>query len=115
MPTRCSIASSALIGERDIEIVYTGARPGEKIDEVLISEEEIRHTRRDGEYFVVTPMLPEIAKASAEHGSTLDSEYNSADSLLDLEQTAALLRANGLMPDQAGVGLEEDEPAAAVG
>ena len=44
-PRRASRTSPpALIGERDIEIVFTGIRPGEKIHEILVSEEEAPRT-----------------------------------------------------------------------
>ena len=48
-----------LIGDRKIETVVTGIRPGEKIHEILVSEEEATRTvyGEDG-YFAVRPMLP---------------------------------------------------------
>ena len=37
-----------MIGERDIEIVETGIRPGEKLHEILVSEEEVVPHHRAG-------------------------------------------------------------------
>lgn len=70
-----------LIGDRDIETVFTGIRPGEKIHESLISEEEATRTV-EGEpgYFAVRPMLPELAGPVAE--PALSGEFSSANSLL---------------------------------
>jgi UDP-glucose 4-epimerase len=39
----------ALIGERDIEVLTIGVRPGEKMHEIMVSEEEIHHCVRRGE------------------------------------------------------------------
>ncbi|MDP2232122.1 MAG: polysaccharide biosynthesis protein [Actinomycetota bacterium] len=51
-----------LIGERDIETVVTGIRPGEKIHEILLSEEEATRTIAGYEgYYAMRPMLPELA------------------------------------------------------
>jgi len=48
-----------LIGNRDIEIVVTGIRPGEKIHEILLSEEEATRTVLGHEgYYALKPMLP---------------------------------------------------------
>ena len=55
----------ALIDDRPIEIKITGVRPGEKEHEILVSEEECRHTFRRGDYYVIAPMLPELRKADA--------------------------------------------------
>ena len=56
--------ASALIDGRDIPIVFTGIRPGEKIHEIMVSEEECHRTiERDG-YYVICPMLPECGPES---------------------------------------------------
>jgi UDP-glucose 4-epimerase len=61
---RCASArmtdlAAHLIGGRDIRTVVTGIRPGEKIHEILVSEEEATRTvfGQKG-YFAVRPMLP---------------------------------------------------------
>ena len=47
--------AEVLIDGRDIPIVYTGIRPGEKIHEIMVSEEECHRTiERDG-YYVDLP------------------------------------------------------------
>ena len=69
------------IGDREIEIVVTGIRPGEKIHEILVSEEEVSRTVYGPEgYLAVRPMLPELAETVAE--PALVSEYSSATSLM---------------------------------
>lgn len=39
----------------DAQIKITGIRPGEKINEVLLSEEETRHSREFEKYFIIEP------------------------------------------------------------
>ena len=57
---RVEDVADVLIGDRQIEKVFIGIRPGEKIHEIMISEEECyRTTERDG-YYVICPMLPEL-------------------------------------------------------
>src|SRR5205814_10540440 len=51
----------ALIGDRDIRIETVGIRPGEKIDEVMVSEEEAFRTIERGDYSMVRPVLPELS------------------------------------------------------
>lgn len=86
----------ALIGDRDVDVDVIGVRPGEKMHEVLVSEEECHRTRRDGQYYVISAMLPEISEASA--STDLSGEYSSADNVVDLDETVALLQRNGLLP-----------------
>ena len=93
--------AKALIDDRPIEIRVTGVRPGEKEHEILVSEEECRHTFARGEYFVIAPMLPELRHGRSENGSPLNREYSSADSPVGLEQTRTLLRDNQLTVDQS--------------
>jgi FlaA1/EpsC-like NDP-sugar epimerase len=87
----------ALVGERDIPIIFTGARPGEKVHEVLISEEEIRHTRRAGDFLAIQPMLPELADDHPNEPVELEREYSSANHLLDLDGTTNLLRLHHVL------------------
>ncbi len=48
---RMTDLARALIGDRPIKIVVTGNRPGEKIDEILISEEERHRSVDRGNYY----------------------------------------------------------------
>jgi UDP-glucose 4-epimerase len=74
--------AEVLINGRDIPIVYTGIRPGEKIHEILVSEEERYRTTERGEYYAICPMLPELRRTSSDKPA-LDKEYSSADVTLD--------------------------------
>lgn len=96
----------ALIGERPIEIKVIGIRPGEKVHEILISEEEAPRTVQRGDYYVVLPMLPELAPDTSGTG-VLTKEYSSADNVLSLEETAALLRRYKLMPGDCDLSAGE--------
>jgi FlaA1/EpsC-like NDP-sugar epimerase len=89
----------ALIGSREIAVKRVGIRPGEKMHEILISEEEIYHCVRRGEYYAILPMLPELRQEAAPDPCVLEKEYSSADEVLDLPATAALLTKHGLMVD----------------
>lgn len=93
----------ALIGNRDIATELTGARPGEKLHEVLISDEESHRTVERGRYFVVAPILPEIRQASLE-GPPLDREYSSNADLMDFETVRDMLVRAKLAPAPAGLG-----------
>ncbi len=88
----------ALIGERRIETKVTGIRPGEKMHEILVSEEEAHHCARRGDYFAILPMLPELRRNAPAEANALTAEFSSADTLLDLPGTVDLLRRHNLMP-----------------
>ncbi len=80
----------ALMNGRDVPIKFTGIRPGEKIHEIMVSEEEcFRTTEREG-YYVIRPILPELRKKEVE-APALSGEYSSADVTLDVEQLRSLL------------------------
>jgi len=89
--------AKALIEDRPIEIRLTGVRPGEKEHEILVSEEECRHTYRRGDYYVIAPMLPELRRANPTAEKPLSREYSSADTPGDYATTVSLLRTNNLM------------------
>jgi len=86
----------ALIGDRDIELQVVGIRPGEKMHEILISEEERHHTLRRGDYMAITSMLPELRTGDMITAG-LEDEYSSADAVVSLDDTIRLLRDHHLM------------------
>jgi FlaA1/EpsC-like NDP-sugar epimerase len=90
--------ANALIGDRPIETKIVGIRPGEKVHEILISDEEAFRTVERGPHYAILPMLPELRPAEA-HAACLTKEYSSADNVMSLEETSHLLRRQGLMPD----------------
>jgi UDP-glucose 4-epimerase len=87
----------ALIGDRDIPIQVVGVRPGEKVHEVLVSEEEVHRTGRRGKHYVIRSILPELAGEDVGHPPALTGEYSSADSVMPFEQLEVFLRAHGLL------------------
>ncbi len=88
----------ALIENRDIEILITGIRPGEKVHEILVSEEEAWHTYQHQDYYTIKPMLPEL-RQEADEEIPLTKEYSSADSVLNLRETRELLASHNLLID----------------
>ncbi|MBV9925979.1 MAG: polysaccharide biosynthesis protein [Acidobacteria bacterium] len=93
---RVTDIAAALIGERKIETQVTGIRPGEKVHEILVSEEEAYRTVERGEYYCIRPMLPELLEGD-EAGEPLGHEYSSADDLMSGEQVADLLKRHELL------------------
>lgn len=92
----------ALIGDRKIKIKITGIRPGEKLHEILVSDEEAWHTVKRGKYYVILPMLPELLPSKS-FKAALKKEYSSADDLMDLDETTRMLKKHKLMlEDQSG-------------
>ena len=86
----------ALSGDRPIEIVATGIRPGEKMHEILVSEEEANHCIARGDYYAILSMLPELSNNKKQLPNALTKEYSSADSVLDLDGTIELLKKHRL-------------------
>jgi len=93
--------AKALIGDRGTAIRVVGIRPGEKMHEVLVSEEEVHHCVRRGDYYAVRSMLPELM--GEPEPNALSQEFSSADNVLDLAGTEALLREHKLMVDDPTV------------
>ncbi|MFC1504991.1 polysaccharide biosynthesis protein [Thermodesulfobacteriota bacterium] len=94
--------AQALIGNRKIAIEITGIRPGEKIHEIMVSDEEAWHTFENGDYYVIKPMLPELLQKESD-GKPLPGAYSSADTVMNLEETRAMLKQNGLLIEQQDV------------
>lgn len=91
--------AKALIEKRKIQILYTGVRPGEKVHEILVSDEEAHRTFTCGEYYVIKPMLPELVKPET-GAKPLQKEYSSEDTLMTPAETVKLLARNNLMVGQ---------------
>jgi UDP-glucose 4-epimerase len=99
--------AEALIGDRDIEIKITGIRPGEKMHEIMVSEEEAHHCVARGDYYAILSMLPELSDPQSNEPNALSKEFSSEDTVLSLEQTIALLKDHNLMVED--VELEDTE------
>ena len=81
--------AEAMIGDEDVDIVETGIRPGEKIHEILVSEEEAYRTTERAGHYVIQPMLPELQAPDAPR--PLSGEYSSADTVLTGEDLLDLI------------------------
>ncbi len=99
--------AKAMIGDRDIEIKDIGIRPGEKVHEILISEEEANHCIRRGDYYAVCSMLPELNTGKEEFVKM--TEYSSAGSVISFEDTVALLESHSLLPGQQVSASDQSE------
>jgi FlaA1/EpsC-like NDP-sugar epimerase len=91
--------AKALIGDRSINLVVTGIRPGEKVHEIMVSDEEAWRTFERGNYLAIKPMLPELVKQQTD-GRPLQKEYSSGDSLMTIEETNKLLKSHNLLVGQ---------------
>lgn len=100
--------AKALVGNRRIEIKVTGIRPGEKIHEIMVSEEEANHCVKRGEYYAIRPMLPELREQGEQEPNALTKEFSSADTVLDLAGTIALLKKYGLIAEDVDLSQAEE-------
>jgi UDP-N-acetylglucosamine 4,6-dehydratase/5-epimerase len=79
---------TALAGP-DYPTIVTGIRPGEKIDEILISEEETRRTEENEDYFIVHQY--------GIYASNMTREYSSSNAKrLNVDEISLLLKNAGL-------------------
>jgi UDP-glucose 4-epimerase len=92
--------ADVMIGDRPIKKIITGIRPGEKIHEILVSEEEANRTIDVGGYYSIMPILPELKKRPSSIDN-LKREYCSADNLMSIEQVREMLIRNDLMVSES--------------
>jgi FlaA1/EpsC-like NDP-sugar epimerase len=90
--------AKVLIGSRPVQTKLVGIRPGEKMHEIMVSDEEAHHCVKRGDYYAILPMLPELAAPQAEKNA-LSREFSSADNVLDLRGTEALIKKHRLLID----------------
>lgn len=90
----------------DVEIVEIGAKPGEKLYEELMNEEETRRTLELEDYFVVKPALEATFRETrTEYPGLIRTElsepYNSSTiEAMSREEIRDYLRSNGLLECQ---------------
>ena len=77
--------ANILIEDRNIPIEIIGIRPGEKIHEILISEEESYRTVIRDKFYSIKSILPEIINKKSEKIAIKD-EYSSKDNVMNLDQ-----------------------------
>lgn len=82
--------ATALMGKKKLPILYSGIRPGEKVHEIMVSEEECFRTVERGDYYVILPVLPELREDQG-FSPALENEYSSKDNNLDLAGLRELL------------------------
>ena len=82
--------AKAIMGDKELPITYTGIRPGEKIHEIMVSEEECYRTIEQGDYYVILPVLPEL-RDGAEFVQALKNEYSSKDDNISIDELRDLL------------------------
>jgi UDP-glucose 4-epimerase len=89
--------AAALIGDRGVPTEVVGIRPGEKMHEIMVSEEESLHTVARGDYYAILPMLPELHVDAERAKPSLGAEFSSGGPVLDLDGTRALLARHRLL------------------
>lgn len=84
----------AMIGNRPIKTKIIGIRPGEKIHEIMVSDEESYRTEAMGNYYSIRPTLPEVAGRAAIQRA-LQGEYSSSSAVVNFDETVAILGRAG--------------------
>lgn len=82
--------AKAMMKDEELSVTFTGIRPGEKIHEIMVSEEECFRTRSAGDYYAIQPVLPEL-RTLANAEPVLTSEYSSRDENLTVDELRILL------------------------
>jgi len=88
--------AAVLIGDRPIQTVVTGIRPGEKVHEILVSEEECHRTVERGDFYAIQPILPEIRTGTA-FTPALAGEYSSSNNVMNRAELVELLTSQHLL------------------
>ena len=84
---------NTLVGKKKIEVKETGVRPGEKLHEVLVSQEESLRTISRGDYFAIKSILPEVSKPVSPESFEFD-ELSSEHFLMTSKEVQTFLDKN---------------------
>jgi FlaA1/EpsC-like NDP-sugar epimerase len=87
----------AVAEDAEYPLTVTGIRPGEKIHEILVSEEEVAHTVMRSGRLVILPILPELrVECDGTRELPFRGEYTSGEGTLSLDGVMELLREHRL-------------------
>lgn len=103
---RVTDIAAVLVAGRPIQTKVIGIRPGEKVHEILVSEEEAFRTVDRGSHYAIQSILPEI-RGDATTEPALDREFSSADNLMGPLELRRLLVEHDLLVDRDYEGLRE--------
>ncbi len=78
-------------GKPDYPIKITGIRPGEKLDEILVSEEEMFRTEDGGDHYVINDIKSPMEL------DDITTEYSSARDLMSYDELETFLRERGVI------------------
>ena len=78
---------------KEVEMVFTGIRPGEKVHEIMVSEEECFRTSERNGFYVIHSILPELRGESGGFEPALNGEYSSANDNISIPELQKLLAA----------------------
>jgi UDP-glucose 4-epimerase len=87
--------ATVLKGDLDLPIQMVGVRPGEKIHEILVSEEEAFRAVDANDHFIVQPIVPELRLRK--HLPKVEHEYSSANELVDKQRLQQILSDAGFV------------------
>lgn len=96
----------AVAGDPEYPLRLSGIRPGEKIHEILVSEEELPRAEHRGDNVAILPLLPELRRGGPPGPLPFDGEYTSGQGALAYEQVVTLLEGQGLTLSTAEAGRE---------
>lgn len=88
--------AECLVGDRNIPIVETGLRPGEKLHEFLVNEDELPLTSRHHGYYVISPMFERGRRGV---GKALERPFRSDQQLLHHSEVDQMLRRHRVLED----------------
>jgi FlaA1/EpsC-like NDP-sugar epimerase len=91
------VFAEALTGMKDYPIEFVGIRPGEKIHEILISEEEIRRTQETPEHFIIYGHKEFFNRSTLESRPNQEYASNTAEQL-DKEGLLQILKQTKWIP-----------------
>jgi FlaA1/EpsC-like NDP-sugar epimerase len=88
------IAQALTPNGKKTEMVFTGIRPGEKLHEIMVSEEECFRTSERNGFYVIHSILPELRGGGENNFQpAFTGEYSSKDNNLSISKLRELLRA----------------------
>lgn len=97
----CDIITLAKAMAPECEYDILGIRPGEKLHELMIGEDDARRTRDMGDYYVIEPDFPWWDRSRLDHGSNVEDGFSYRSDTnpqkLTVEEVRAVLEGIGAL------------------